>query len=354
MLAFLYQDNIAVVHLLMIRKGQVLGSRSFKPKVPANSSLADIQHAFILQYYLAGHREQVMPKEILLESLPEQWQEIEQVLTTVAMNKVEIKIPKRGDKKRYLSLAQTNASNDLHTQLAHKGTMLQRFIALKSLLNLSDDVKRFECYDISHTFGEKTVASCVVFDPLGPVKAEYRRFNIEGITGGDDYAAMAQVIERRFKKVHEAEHVPDVVFVDGGMGQLNRVAQQLAKMELPKQPMLIGIAKGVTRKPGLETLILGAGGAQINLRVDHNALLLIQNIRDESHRFAITGHRNRRDKARRESTLESIPGVGAKRRQALLKYLGGLIEVKKATVTELTKVPGISKAMAQVIHQHLH
>jgi len=353
-LAFLYEKNIAIVHLLMIRKGQVLGSRSFKPKVPINSTLDEIQHAFILQYYLGEQRQRSMPKEIIMECLPEGKQDIELVLSQSSDIKVELKSPQRGDRKRYLLLAQTNANNDLKTQLIHKGTLLQRFLALKELLNYTQELKRLECYDISHTFGEKTVASCVVFDKAGPLKSEYRRFNIEGVTGGDDYAAMAQVIERRFAKVLELDNLPDIVFIDGGMGQLNKANEQIEQLQLARKPLLIGIAKGVTRKPGLETLIIGAGGPHLNLSVDHPALLLIQHIRDESHRFAITGHRQRRDKARRESTLESVPGVGAKRRQALLKFLGGMQEVKKATALELTKVPGISSALAEVIYQHLH
>lgn len=353
-LAFVYEQNIAIVHLLMIRKGQVLGSRSFKPKVPASSRLDEIQHAFILQYYLNEQNLHSMPKEVLLEILPPGSEEIEQLLSANAGFKVSLKEPKRGDKKRYLNLAKTNVYNDFKTQLSHKTTHTKRFAALKALLNTGKELKRLECYDISHTFGEKTVASCVVFNHSGPVKSEYRRFNIEGIRAGDDYAAMAQVIKRRFEKAEELDNFPDIVFIDGGKGQLNACDEQLSHMNLIKPPLLIGIAKGITRKPGLETLIIGAGGQELNLSVDDDALLLIQNIRDESHRFAITGHRNKRDKARKESVIEKVPGVGAKRRQALLKHLGGMQELKRASVNEIAKVPGISQALAELIHQHLH
>ena len=205
--------------------------------------------------------------------------------------------------------------------------------------------------------GEATVASCVVFNREGPLSSEYRRFNIEGITGGDDYAAMAQALDRRFAKQQAADKVPDIVFIDGGKGQLARaeeiVAGHLDKLS-GKRPLLIGIAKGESRKPGLETLILGESHEELHLANDLPALHLIQHIRDESHRFAITGHRAKRAKTRVSSALESIPGVGAKRRQSLLKYLGGMQEVVKASVDELAKVPGISAQLASKIHDALH
>jgi excinuclease ABC subunit C len=225
---------------------------------------------------------------------------------------------------------------------------------LEEILELAD-ITRLECFDISHTMGEKTVASCVVFGQEGPLKSEYRRFNIADITPGDDYAAMGQALERRFQQA-EPDKLPDVLFIDGGLGQLSRAEDVLARLlvDSPKQPLLVGVAKGVTRKPGLETLVMGGSHEERHLPADLPALHLIQHIRDESHRFAITGHRAQRGKARTSSSLETIPGVGAKRRQALLKYLGGLQEVKRASVDELAKVPGISQALAEKIHDALH
>jgi excinuclease ABC subunit C len=218
-------------------------------------------------------------------------------------------------------------------------------------------LQHLECFDISHTQGEATVASCVVFDREGPKNSEYRLYNIEGITPGDDYAAMKQVIYRRFNKQQDADKIPDILFIDGGLGQLRQaesVLSELPSLANQKQPRLIGIAKGESRKPGLETLIFGQTHEEINLPADMPALHLIQHIRDESHRFAITGHRQRRNKKRTESLLEGIPGVGSKRRQMLLKYLGGMQEIIKATPDELTKVPGISPALARVIYDTLH
>ena len=208
-----------------------------------------------------------------------------------------------------------------------------------------------ECFDISHTMGQATIASCVVFDGQGPHKAEYRRYNVSGITAGDDYAAMRFALDKRYSKLQDQTKIPDVIFIDGGQGQLNIAIEQFSHWSHEKMPLLVGVAKGTSRKPGLETLVLAQSGRSINLASDAPALHLIQQIRDEAHRFAITGHRNKRGKALVKSPLEQVKGIGEKRRQALLQYLGGLQGVMRASVAELSSVPGISKAQAEKIYQ---
>lgn len=261
----------------------------------------------------------------------------------------------RGAKHKFLRLALTNAQVALDSRLSSVSTAKQRIEALEKLLGLSG-VMRMECYDISHTMGELTVASCVVFNREGPDNTRYRRYNIDGITPGDDFAAMHQVLTRRFKDP-DAGEMPDVIFIDGGPGQLKQAEEVLtAAFAQSKRalPCIVAVAKGEGRKEGLETLILGFSHERINLGLGSPALQLVLHIRDEAHHFAITGHRARRAKARRTSSLESIEGVGPKRRQALLKHLGGMQEVMRAGVDELKKVPGISAAMAAKIYDELH
>jgi excinuclease ABC subunit C len=232
--------------------------------------------------------------------------------------------------------------------------MVGRLQALQDLLALPELPERMECFDISHSSGEATVASCVVFDQNGARKSDYRKFNIEGITPGDDYAAMQQALERRYKRLKSGEGVlPDILFIDGGKGQVTQAMTVLQELQLSGVEV-IGVAKGVTRKAGFETLVNGATGQERQLPGDNAALHLIQQIRDEAHRFAITGHRARRDKARQRSTLEDIPGVGAKRRRELLRHFGSAQGVENANVQELKKISGISAAMAQQIYDHLH
>ena len=261
----------------------------------------------------------------------------------------------RGAKHKFLRLAVTNAQVALDSRLSSVSTAKQRITALEQLLGLSG-IARMECYDISHTMGELTVASCVVFNREGPDNTRYRRYNIDGITPGDDFAAMHQVLTRRFKDP-DAGEMPDVIFIDGGPGQLKQAEEVLtAAFAQSKRalPCIVAVAKGEGRKEGLETLILGFSHERINLGLGSPALQLVLHIRDEAHRFAITGHRARRAKARRTSRLEAIDGVGPKRRQALLKHLGGMQEVMRAGVDELKKVPGISAAMAAKIYDELH
>lgn len=350
-----YASGIACFHLLFIREGKIIGSRSYYPQVPDKTEMAEVLRAFMLQFYLNSDVHGSVPKEILLSEEYDALDELTELLFDATNKKVAIRTNVRGDRAGYLRLAKTNATNAVLTKLNHKNTVEQRFLLLEEALEFTGTIARMECFDISHTMGESTVASCVVFNRDGPQKSEYRRYNISGITPGDDYAAMKQALERRFDKVTAAGKIPDIVFIDGGLGQL-RMAQAVVDTKfvgLDKRPMLVGVAKGESRKPGLETLIFGDTEASFSLPDDSPALHLIQHIRDESHRFAITGHRNRRQKTRNTSTLESIAGVGPKRRKALLQFLGGLQEVKNASVSELAKVPGISAEMAQTIHDAL-
>ncbi|MGR5301316.1 excinuclease ABC subunit UvrC [Vibrio alfacsensis] len=353
-LGFAQEKGVACIHILMIRQGKVLGSRSHFPKIPHNTSQQEVFDSFLTQYYLSHNEMRTIPTRIILnQDLGENIAPIQQALSDVAGRKVHFHTSPSGSRGRYLKLSNTNALTAITTKINHKMTINQRFKALREVLGV-ESISRMECFDISHTMGESTIASCVVFNSEGPVKQEYRRYNITGITGGDDYAAMGQALERRYSKQLDVEKIPDIIFIDGGKGQLNRAHEIIARHwgDWPKRPIMIGIAKGVTRKPGLETLIT-VDGDEFNLPSDAPALHLIQHIRDESHNHAIAGHRAKRGKTRRTSALEEIEGVGPKRRQALLKYMGGLQELKRASVEEIAKVPGISHSLAEIIFQAL-
>ncbi|EKF9303670.1 excinuclease ABC subunit UvrC [Vibrio cholerae] len=353
-LGFAQENGIACIHILMIRQGKVLGSRSHFPKIPSDTSQVEVFESFLSQYYLSHSEARSIPARIILNrGLTEETEALQTAISELAGRKVTFHVNPTGTRGRYLKLANTNALTAITTKINHKMTISQRFKALQEELGM-DAIARMECFDISHTMGESTMASCVVFNQEGPLKQEYRRYNITGITGGDDYAAMAQVLERRYSKQLDSSKIPDIIFIDGGKGQLNRAYEIISScwQDWPKYPKIIGIAKGVTRKPGLETLIT-IDGDEFHLPSDAPALHLIQHIRDESHNHAIAGHRAQRGKTRRTSTLEGIEGVGPKRRQALLKYLGGMQELKRASVEEIAKVPGISRALAENIYQAL-
>lgn len=350
-----YQLGIACVQVLFIRQGKILGNRSYFPKVPANTDLAELTATFVGQFYLQAHQGRSIPNSIVVDHKLVEKNELEILLTQQAGRKVQIQDHAKGNKSQYLQLAQMNAKSALATQLKQTNLIQERYQALQSLLKLPE-IKRMECFDISHTMGQQTIASCVVFNQEGPLKSDYRRFNIEGITGGDDYAAMEQALLKRYDRSLEQDKIPDVIFIDGGKGQLNRAKQVFAQLNVKwdkNRPHLIGVAKGVDRKAGLETLIIGEAETEIHLPADHLALHLIQHIRDESHHHAISGHRKKRQQAFIQSGLETIEGVGTKRRQALLKYLGGMQGVKKATLSEIASVPGISKALAERIYEAL-
>ncbi|WP_313752026.1 excinuclease ABC subunit UvrC [Mixta calida] len=350
-----YDAGMACLHVLFIRQGKVLGSRSYFPKIPGGTELAEVVQTFVGQFYLQGSESRTLPGEILLDfNLPER-ELLAESLSELAGRKIHIQSKPRGDRARYLKLARTNAATALVTKLTQQSTIHQRLTALAEVLHLPQ-IKRMECFDISHTMGEQTVASCVVFDSNGPARAEYRRYNITGITPGDDYAAMNQVLRRRYGKALEPEKVPDVILIDGGKGQLAQAKEVFAELEVSwdkNHPLLLGVAKGSDRKAGLETLFLEPVGEGFSLPPDSPALHVIQHIRDDSHNYAITGHRNKRAKVKNTSALESIEGIGPKRRQQLLKYMGGLQPLMNASVEEIAKVPGISHALAEKIFYSL-
>lgn len=353
-IGFAIQAGIVCIQLLTVRGGQVLDSRSYYPVVPAFSHTDEIIEAFLTQHYLtdASHVESI-PKLIVVDANIRDQSLLENVLTEQSGHKVTVHKPARGEKKKWLIMATLSARQSLSTHIFSKTNLQERMQALQAALNLDSPPNRIECFDISHTMGEATVASCVVFDQNGPVKSDYRRFNIHDIQAGDDIAAMRQVLTRRFKRLQKDNaSLPDLVLIDGGQSQLSAAREVLADLRI-HDLLLIGVSKGPGRKPGFETLHRD-GHAPMHWPADAPALHFIQQIRDEAHRFAITGHRHRRDKARRQSSLEGLPGIGAKRRRDLLRYFGGIQGVAHASLDELTKVPGISRSLAERIFAAFH
>ena len=337
------------INLVMIRGGRHLGDKSYFPKNSQDADLIETMEAFLTQHYVAQNTPPLIVCGVEFDV-----KDFEQVLSEQASRKVRIQTNTIGDKKVWLKMAQTNAELALTQKQAEASNQEARLIALRDALNLPESTERIECFDISHTMGEATVGSCVVFDKGNLQNSEYRRYNITGITPGDDYAAMRDVLTRRYKKVAAGEGVrPDLVFIDGGKGQLGVAIEVMQELGL-EDILLIGIAKGEDRKPGLETMIFGDTGEMVNLPTDNMGLHLLQQIRDEAHRFAITGHRAKRAKARITSSLEDIDGIGAKRRKALLTRFGGLDGVKNASMDELAQVEGISKSLAEKIYEQLH
>ncbi|WP_371189467.1 excinuclease ABC subunit UvrC [Thalassotalea maritima] len=353
-IGFYRLKNQACLHILFIREQKVLGSKSYFPVIPNDTSDEEIITAFVAQHYLGdGIGQDKIAKEIILPMPIDAQAQLHELLSKQAEHDVKLSANVRTERKRYLTLANTNAENALAVKNSHKESMQARFRELNNEFDLAKPIERIECFDISHTMGQQTIASCVVFNTEGPLKSDYRRYNVHGITPGDDYAAMSFALHKRYGKVKDGDKIPDIVFIDGGKGQLARAEDFFAELGLAQTPLLIGVAKGESRKPGLETLIMAGSHQLISLPATSPALHLVQHIRDESHRFAIAGHRAKRAKVAKKSTLEDIPGIGAKKRQALLKFLGGLQEVKKASVDELTKVPGISIELAKTIKDHL-
>jgi excinuclease ABC subunit C len=350
-----YDAGMACLHVLFIRQGKVLGSRSYFPKVPPDTELTEVVQTFVGQFYLQGSEARTLPGEILLDFNLAERNLLAESLSTLAGRKVNIQTKPRGDRARYLKLARTNAATALTTKLSQHSTIQQRLAALASWLKL-ESIQRMECFDISHTMGEQTIASCVVFNQDGPLRSDYRRYNIEGITPGDDYAAMNQVLRRRYGKALEQDKIPDVILIDGGKGQLAQAKEVFAELDVSwdkQHPILLGVAKGSDRKAGLETLFFEAEGEGVSLPPDSPALHVIQHIRDDAHNHAISGHRKKRAKVKNTSALESIEGIGPKRRQQLLKYMGGLQPLMNASVDEIARVPGISFALAEKIYHSL-
>ncbi len=343
----------ASVHVISVRDGRVLGSNNFFPQVAIEEESADVLAAFTAQYYL-GQKDRDFPSELIVSSDHPDWPAITEAIAQQSGHILGIRHRVRGTRARWQQMAMTNAEQALQARLANRMQMSARFSALAKALDLSEPPAHLECFDISHSSGEATVASCVVFGPEGPRKSDYRLYNIEGVTAGDDYAAMRQVLYRRLSSALENNgKLPDVLLVDGGKGQLNMAREVFAELKIT-QVLLLGVAKGVTRKAGFETLYINDSATQLNLPDHSPALHLIQQIRDEAHRFAITGHRARRGKTRRTSVLEGITGVGPKRRRELLKYFGGLQELSRASAEEIAKTPGISKTLAESIYSALH
>ena len=343
----------ACIQVFYIRNGLNLGNRSYFPSLPEAMETADILAAFIPQFYL----DRETPSEIIVSSKPTEAELIQQTLSEQAGRKITLRTSVRGERAKWLELALNNAQNTLNSRLASRTGLIQRFEALQECLQLESVPVRLECFDISHTQGEATKASCVVFTQEGPFKNDYRRYNIKDITPGDDYAAMHQALIRRYKNSKNEEvdalKLPDVLFIDGGKGQLRQAIEVFDELGI-NNVMLVGVAKGEGRKAGLEKLVFSDGRPDLHLEPESSALHLILQIRDEAHRFAITGHRAQRAKKRTSSPLEDIAGLGPKRRQTLLKHFGGLQGITRAGVEDLAKIPGISGKLAQAIYDRFH
>ena len=347
-------QNQHCINLVMIRGGRHLGDKSFFPKNSQDADLTETVEAFLTQYYTVQNTPPLIVCGADVDSATFETAFSERASSLKPGRKIKIITNVIGDKKVWLKMAQTNAELALGQRAATSANQAAKLIALREALSLPESTERIECFDISHTMGEATVGSCVVFDKGDMQNSEYRRYNITGITPGDDYAAMRDVLTRRYKKVAAGEGVrPDLVFIDGGKGQLGVAIEVMQEVGLA-DILLIGIAKGEERRPGLETMIFGDTGEMLNLEKDNQGLHLLQQIRDEAHRFAITGHRAKRAKSRITSSLEDIEGIGAKRRKALLTRFGGLDGVKSASIDEIAQVEGISQSLAEKIYGEFH
>lgn len=348
--ACVHQGRQACVQVFYIRGGQNLGNRSYFPRIPEETDENEVLTAFLARYYLGRQA----PREILVNGPVPEKDLLEEALTRESGMQVSIRQRVRGERRRWLDMAVTNARAALAARMASHAGIQQRFEELQQALALAELPGRIECFDISHTAGEATVASCVVFDTEGARKSDYRRFNIRDVTAGDDYAAMRQALTRRYKRLREGEgQLPDLLLIDGGRGQLKQAMEALEELQVTGVE-LVGIAKGPDRRPGEETLFRAGHEDVVILPPDSPALHLLQQIRDEAHRFAITGHRARRDKTRRTSRLEDVPGLGPKRRQNLLKQFGGLRGIARAGVEDLESVKGISRELAQRVYDAFH
>jgi len=351
--AAVMQASVICVHVLFIRQGRILGSRSFFPQASLAESESELLTQFLPQFYIAGEGKDI-PREIITSHEIDDAALLTTALQQILGRQIYLTAKVRGHRSQWLQMADTAAKQNLIAHINSKKSSQARFVALQEVLELDEMPLRLECFDISHSSGELTVASCVVFDINGPLKSDYRRFNIDGITGGDDYAAMAQALERRYTRLQNGEgKFPDILLIDGGKGQLGKAIETLNELGVTGVK-IIGVAKGTTRKAGFETLYDADTGRELVLNSDSPALHLIQHIRDESHRFAITGHKQRRDKKRRTSTLEELPGIGAVRRRELLRHFGGLKDISRASVNDLAKVNGISLRLAEEIYAFFH
>ena len=344
------KPGIHCVSVVFIRNGSVLGSRNHFPKVTGDPPKKELMSGFLAQYYLGREA----PGEIIVDSSVEDQDLLQAEMSERSGHQVRIRNRVRGDRQRWIEMARTNAEQGLSMEIASNATIRRQFEALGEALGLETMPERLECFDISHTSGEATVASCVVFNLTGPLKSDYRRFNLSPEAAGDDYGAMREALRRRYARVRKGEvAMPDILFVDGGKGQLNEAMTVLDELEI-ESLQVVAVAKGRARKPGQEQLFLAGRKTATILPPDSAALLLIQQLRDEAHRFAITGHRQRRAKSRTTSRLEEIPGLGPKRRRELLRQFGGLQGVREAGIGDLAKVHGISRDLAEKIYSNLH
>lgn len=355
-LAVKIEEKLAVVFLLQIRNGMVQGSKQFFPKIPNQTCKEEVLQSFIEHYYTENKNE--IPHELICEDLNlldiESRNDIENTLTHLSERKVKLLSQVKTNKSAWLNMANNNATQLLKSKLEAKTHTQKRLQMLMVELSLDRLPIRMECFDISHFQGEETVASCVVFEHGVAKKSDYRRFNINDVTKGDDYAAIEQAVRRRFKRlVKEEARLPDLLLIDGGKGQLNQAQKVLEDLDI-SDVTLVSVAKGSDRKVGMEQIFFPSEAIAKRLEEDSPALHLIQAIRDEAHRFAITGHRGKRDKKRKTSTLEGIAGVGAKRRRSIIQHFGGLQEVSRAGVEDLMKVDGINKSLAILIYDYLH
>jgi excinuclease ABC subunit C len=349
-IAIAQEQGQSCVQVVSIRGGRNLGQRSHFPSQAEGYDARQVMEAFLGQYY----QQRLPPVELVISSEADNAQLLADVFSEKAGHRISIQAHPRGDRRQMLELALGNARQALQMRLASKANMAVQFETLQSLLNLDETPASVECFDISHTAGNQTVGACVVFDSNGPIKSRYRRYNLKGITPGDDYAAMHQVLHRRYGRIQAEEGtLPDLLLIDGGKGQLRQAEEVLAEFGLAGIPV-VGIAKGRERRAGHEEWITAYPYRSIRPGPESPASHLVQQIRDEAHRFAITGHRGRRQKAASKSTLERIPGIGPRRRRALLNHFGGLQGVNKAGIEELSSVPGISRLLAEEIFRALH
>lgn len=347
------QPGGVCVQIMFVRDGRLLGSKAFFPDMFGETASAEILNEFLPSYYLQKEGGIDLPDEILLEEPLLDAEVLQAAIKELHGRDIPVRFRFRETRQAWIDLARLNAQQSLGARLANRTQIAARFAALQDALGRESAITRMECFDISHSMGEATVASCVVFDETGPRQRDYRLFNIEGITPGDDFAAMQQALTRRYQRLKNGEGtLPDILFIDGGKGQLAQAIQVLGDLGI-EGVALIGISKGEGRKPGLETLHF-ADGSDTQLPTDSPALHLIQHIRDEAHRFAIGGHRAKRGKKRTRSALEDIAGVGPKKRRDLIQHFGGLQEVSRASVKELARVPGIGERLAEMIYDALH
>ena len=343
-------SETACIQVFNIRNGVSFGNETFFPDIDESINESSLLSIFIGQYYLSRQ----IPKEIIINKITKDKKILEYILSKKKTSKVVITNSVRGIRQRWVELAEKNTMDSINTKILSKRNMFNRFQCLQDLLGLSDIPKKLECFDVSHTFGEQTVASCVSFSIEGAQKKDYRKFNIKSTSIGDDYAAMKEALTRHFSRLKKSDvSLPDICFIDGGIGQVNIALKVMEELQI-STVQIIGVSKGKERKPGEETIIMDYGKTKINLEKNSLALHLIQQIRDEAHRFAITGHRKRRDKSRFKSPLEEIPGLGPKRKQILLKHFGGLQGLVKAGEDVIKKIPGINKTLAEAIYFRFH